>query len=70
MFGLIKFIVGNTQEKLGEWALTSPQWRMNGKWSGNSFLLGFSSLANHGGYLSCFFFSPTYLLSIHKQGGC
>jgi hypothetical protein len=26
---------------------------MDGKWSGNSFLLGFSSLANHGYYLSC-----------------
>jgi len=23
--------------------------RMDGKWSGNSFLLGSSSLANHGG---------------------
>jgi hypothetical protein len=25
---------------------------MDGKWSGNSFLLGSSSLANHGGYRS------------------
>ncbi len=25
----------------------SPQRRMNGEWSGNSFLLGFSALANH-----------------------
>jgi hypothetical protein len=24
-------------------------WRMDGKWWGSSFLLGFSSLANHGG---------------------
>jgi len=31
---------------------TSAPWRMDGKWSGNSFLLGSSSLANHGGYLS------------------
>jgi hypothetical protein len=29
----------------GEPAPTSAPWRMNGKWSGNSFLLGFSSLA-------------------------
>jgi hypothetical protein len=35
---------------------TSAPWRMDGKWSGNSFLLGSSSLANHGGYLSCFLF--------------
>jgi len=27
---------------------TNAQWRMNGKWSGNSFLLGFSSLGNYG----------------------
>jgi hypothetical protein len=27
----------------------STPWRMNGKWSGNSFLLGSSSLANHDG---------------------
>ncbi len=26
-----------------------PPWRMNGMWWGNSFLLGSSSLANHGG---------------------
>jgi hypothetical protein len=37
-------------------APTSAPWRMDGKWSGNSFLLGSSSLANHGGYLSCFLF--------------
>jgi hypothetical protein len=30
-------------------APTSAPWRMNGKWSGDSFLLAFSSLANHGG---------------------
>jgi hypothetical protein len=28
---------------------------MDDKWSGNSFLLSFSSLANYGGYLSCLF---------------
>jgi hypothetical protein len=28
---------------------------MDGKWSGVSFLLGASSLANHGGYLGCYF---------------
>jgi hypothetical protein len=30
-------------------APTSEGWRMNGKWPVNSFLLGFSSLANHSG---------------------
>jgi len=39
---------------------------MDDKWSENSFLLGFSSLANHGVYFSCSFFS-TYLLTTHKQ---
>jgi len=28
---------------------TSAPWRMNGKWSEHSFLLGSSSLANHDG---------------------
>jgi hypothetical protein len=32
-----------------ESAPTSTASRMDGKWSGNSFLLGSSSLANHGG---------------------
>jgi hypothetical protein len=54
-------------------ALTSaPPWRMNGEWSANSFLLGSSCLANHGGYLSCFFFhlasSRTYKYNL--QVGC
>jgi hypothetical protein len=30
-------------------APTSAQCRINGKWSGNSFMLSSSSLANHGG---------------------
>ncbi len=30
-------------------ASTSTPWRMDGNWSGDSFLLGSSSLANHGG---------------------
>ncbi len=30
-------------------APTIAPWRMNDKWSGNSSLLGFSSLGNHGG---------------------
>ncbi len=30
-------------------APSSGPWRMNGKWSENNFLLGFSFLANHGG---------------------
>ncbi len=38
------------------------------------FLLGFSSLANHGNYLSCFFFFlsffTTYPLTTHPQAGC
>jgi hypothetical protein len=29
-------------------APTSTPWRMNGEWWGNNFLLGPSSLANHG----------------------
>jgi hypothetical protein len=33
-------------------------WR-DGKWSGTSFLLGSSSLANHCGYLSCLLFLTT-----------
>jgi hypothetical protein len=47
-------------------APSSAPWRMDGKWSGNSFLLGSSSLANYGGYLSYFFF-PTYTPTTHKQ---
>jgi hypothetical protein len=45
-------------KKLGhiEPAPTSAPWRMDDKWSGDSFLLDSSSLANHGGYLSCFFY--------------
>jgi hypothetical protein len=39
---------------------------MDGKWSGNSFLLVSSTLANHGDYLSCLLFT-TYLLTTHKQ---
>jgi hypothetical protein len=35
-------------------APTSALSRMDDIWSGNSFLLGSSSLANHGGYLRCF----------------
>jgi hypothetical protein len=46
---------------------TSAPWRMNSKWSGISFLLGSSSLANHGGYLSCCFFVPT---TNNSQPGC
>jgi len=30
-------------------APTSAPWKMDGKWSGNSFLLGFSSITSHGG---------------------
>ncbi len=44
----------------------SAQWRMNGKWSGNSFLLGFSSLANYGNYLSYSLFTPPN----NSQAGC
>jgi hypothetical protein len=31
---------------------------MDGKWSGNSFLWGSSSLANHGGWISYLFLLP------------
>jgi hypothetical protein len=41
-------------------APTSATWRMDGKWSGNRFLLGASSLAIHGGKLSCFVLLHTY----------
>jgi hypothetical protein len=37
-----------------------PDEGMNDKWSRDSFLLGSSSVDNHGGYLRCFFF-PTLL---------
>jgi hypothetical protein len=30
-------------------AAAGAPWKMNGKWSGNSFLLASSPLANHGG---------------------
>jgi len=50
-------------------APTSAPWRMNGKWSGNSFLLSSSSLSKHGGWFSCFLFS-TYLLRTAPQAGC
>jgi hypothetical protein len=36
---------------------TSAPWKMNDKWPWNSFLLGFTSLANHGGYFSSVAFS-------------
>jgi hypothetical protein len=40
---------------------TSAPRKMNDKWSGNSFLLSSSSLANHGALLNSFFFPlPTY----------
>jgi hypothetical protein len=51
-----------------ELAPTNAPWRMNDKWSRNKFLLGFNSLANHGGYLSCFFFP--YLPTNNPQVGC
>jgi hypothetical protein len=44
--------------KYGHFELSTyqrTQWRMDGKWWGNSLLLGSRSLANHGGYLSFFF---------------
>ncbi len=44
----------------------SAPWKMNGKWSGNNFLMGSSSRANRGGYLNCILF-PTYLITTHKQ---
>jgi hypothetical protein len=42
----------------------SAPWRMNDKWSGKNFLLGFSFLANHGGlaqlvFLFLFSYLPT-----------
>jgi hypothetical protein len=40
---------GLHEEPLNEPAPTSAPWRMDDKWSGNSFLLDSSSLANHHG---------------------
>jgi hypothetical protein len=48
-------------------APTSTPWRMDGKWSGNSFLLGSSYLANHGGLAQLLLFS--YLLTNNPQAG-
>jgi hypothetical protein len=48
-------------------APTSAPWRMNDKWPGNNFLLGSSSVPNHGGELSYFFSFFTHLLTTHKQ---
>jgi hypothetical protein len=45
---------------------TGARWRMNGKWSGNSFQLGSSCLANRGGYLNAFFY---YLPNNNPQTG-
>jgi hypothetical protein len=62
--------------KLAKWncrieaAPTSTPQRMDDKWSGNNLLLGSSSLANHGGYLSSFFPLPSYLLITTLQAGC
>jgi len=41
--------------------ISAPSWRMNGKWSGNSFLLGSSSLYN----LIEF---GAHMLHVHKKG--
>jgi hypothetical protein len=52
---------------LFEPAPTSAPFRMNDKWSGNSFLAGSSSLANnYRGWLTCFS-SRTYQLTTHKE---
>jgi hypothetical protein len=40
---------------------------MDGKYSGNNFLLGFSSVANHGGYVSWFFLN--YVLTYLQANG-
>jgi hypothetical protein len=47
--------------RLWDPAPISAPWRMNGKWWGNSFLFAFSSLANHGGYLSWFGKQPLHM---------
>ncbi len=63
---------GVTSHKLILWATPNQQhppvhhegWMISDL--GNSFLLGSSCLANHGGYLSTFFVM-TYLLTTHKE---
>jgi len=58
----------SSNEKGGLWWTSSTPWRMNDKWSGNSFLLGFSCLANHDGYLSCcFYYPPTNNLLVARK---
>jgi hypothetical protein len=44
-----KRVANKYKEGHSELAPNSTPWRMNGKWSGNSFLLGSSSPANRGG---------------------
>jgi hypothetical protein len=46
--GTSVFIGDITSKGRSEPAPTSAPWRMDGEWSGNSFLFGSSSLANHG----------------------
>jgi hypothetical protein len=46
---------------------TSTPWRMNDKWSGSSFLLGFSSLANHDGYLYPYVRPISYRISYQGE---
>jgi hypothetical protein len=53
-----------------EAAPTSTPQRMDDKWSGNSLLLGSSSLANHGWLPQLLFSSPTYLLITTLKTGC
>jgi hypothetical protein len=43
------WFVNSRISRHSESAPANAPWRMMGKWSGNNFLLGSSSLANHGG---------------------
>jgi hypothetical protein len=42
---------------------------MDDKWSGNSYLLGFSSLVNHGGLASLLFFHYPFTNN-PEEAGC
>jgi len=58
--GLLEFGTNTQPAGRRETASTRAPWRMDGKWLRNSSLLGSSSLANYGDYLSCLFLLPTY----------
>ncbi len=61
-------LLSMTKSGHSEPAPKSAPWKWNGKWSGNNFLLGSSSLANNGFSPQLLFFS--YLPTYNPQAGC